>query len=95
MYQLDVKSAFLHGDLNEVVYVKQPLGYVRKGEEEKVYKLRKALYGLKQAPCAWYSKIEAYFVKEGFEWCNYEHTLFVKSEEEGKSSLIVSCTLMI
>lgn len=90
VYQLDVKSAFLHGELTEDVYVEQPLGYVRKGEEEKVYKLKKALYGLKQASRAWYSKIEAYFVKEGFERCNYEHTLFVKTEKGGKSILIVS-----
>ena len=67
VYQLDVKSAFLHGELKEDVYVEQPLRYIRKGEEEKVYKLNKALYGLKQAPRAWYSKIEAYFVNEGFE----------------------------
>jgi hypothetical protein len=64
VFQLDVKSAFLHGELLETVYVEQPLGYVKKGSESKVYKLHKALYGLKQAPRAWYSKIEQYFVKE-------------------------------
>ena len=90
VYQLDIKSAFLHGELKEDVYVEQPLGYIRKGEEEKVYKLKKALYGLKQAPRAWYSRIEAYFVNEGFEWCDYEHTLFVKTEKGGKRFLIVS-----
>ncbi|RDX74673.1 hypothetical protein CR513_45548, partial [Mucuna pruriens] len=56
----------------------QPCGYVQKGDEHKVYKLKKVLYGLKQAPRAWYSPIEAYFLKEGFEKCDYEHTLFVK-----------------
>ena len=55
----------------------------------KVYKLKKALYGLKQAPRAWYSHIEAYFMKEGFEKCEYEHTLFIKTRKEGKL-LIVS-----
>lgn len=90
VYQFDVKSAVLHGELNEDVYVEQPSGYVRKGEEQKVYKLRKALYGLKQAPRACYSRIEAYFLKEGFTRCNYEHTLFVKSGKEGKGILIVS-----
>uniref|UniRef100_A0A2N9EXA4 Integrase catalytic domain-containing protein n=1 Tax=Fagus sylvatica TaxID=28930 RepID=A0A2N9EXA4_FAGSY len=79
VFQLDVKSAFLHGELNEAVFVEQPQGYEKKGEEYKVYKLKKALYGLKQAPRAWYSRIEAYFVKEGFERCSCEHTLFIKT----------------
>lgn len=88
VYQFDVKSAFLHGELNEVVFVEQPRGYELKGEETKVYKLKKALYGLKQAPRAWYKKLESYFIKEGFERCPSEHTLFTKSEDE--NFLIVS-----
>jgi hypothetical protein len=72
-----VKSAFLHGELTENIYVEQPLGY-HNGDNNKVYKLRKALYGLRQAPRAWYSKIESYFGFEKFEKCPSEHTLFVK-----------------
>ena len=89
MYQLDVKSAFLYGKLNEAVFVEQPWGYEKKGEEHKVYRLKKALYGLKQAPRAWYSRIETYFVKEGFEQCCCEHTLFIKTGNGG-TILIVS-----
>ncbi|CAL2276266.1 unnamed protein product [Prunus armeniaca] len=89
VYQLDVKSAFLHGELNEDVFVEQPRGYEKKDSPNKVYKLKKALYGLKQAPRAWFSRIEAYFVNEGFEKCHSEHTLFVKVSKEGKI-LIVS-----
>ncbi|CAL2226198.1 unnamed protein product [Prunus armeniaca] len=89
IFQLDVKSAFLHGDLSEEVFVQQPQGYEKKGEEHKVYKLNKVLYGLKQAPRAWYSKIEAYFAKEGFEKCYCERTLFKKSKEGGK--LLIVC----
>jgi hypothetical protein len=89
VFQLDVKSAFLHGELKEVVFIEQPQRYKQKGKEEKVFKLKKALYGLKQAPQAWYSKIENYFLNEGFERCSYESTLFVKTEAGGKI-LIVS-----
>lgn len=81
--QLDVKSAFLHGILEEDVYVQQPTGYEVTGEEEKVCKLHKALYGLKQAPRAWYSRIEDYFTKEGFEKSQNEETLFLKSNKQG------------
>lgn len=88
LFQLDVKSAFLHGELKEEVYVEQPPGYVVKGAEKKVYRLRRALYGLKQAPRAWYSRIEAYFLKEGFEKCPYEHTLFLKKSSQGMFLLV-------
>ncbi|CAL1409822.1 unnamed protein product [Linum trigynum] len=88
IYQLDVKSAFLNGELSEEVYVEQPPGFVVAGEESKVYRLHKALYGLKQAPRAWYSRIESYFLKSGFERCSYEHTLFIKKSDAGV--LIVS-----
>ncbi|CAL1387753.1 unnamed protein product [Linum trigynum] len=88
VYQLDVKSAFLHGELTEEVYIEQPQGFEVKGEEQKVYKLKKALYGLKQAPRAWYSRIEAYFLKSGFERSDYEHTLFIK--KSGNDLLLVS-----
>ncbi|RVW40297.1 Retrovirus-related Pol polyprotein from transposon RE1 [Vitis vinifera] len=64
IHQLDVKSAFLHGELEEEVYIDQPPGYVKQGYENQVYKLKKALYGLKQAPRAWYSRIDAYFTEE-------------------------------
>ncbi|CAJ2658384.1 unnamed protein product [Trifolium pratense] len=86
--QLDVKSAFLHSELMEDVYVMQPLGYQR-GKSDEVYKLKKALYGLKQAPRAWYSKIESHFMTEKFEKCTHEATLFVKQGSNQKI-LIVS-----
>jgi hypothetical protein len=87
VFQLDVKSAFLHGELTEDIYVAQPLGYDN-GDRNQVYKLRKALYGLKQAPRAWYSKIEAYFLSENFEKCPYEHTLFIKSGDKDDILLV-------
>lgn len=88
VFQLDVKSAFLHGELIEDVYVEQPRGYEMKNQEEKVYKLSKALYGLKQAPRAWFSRIESYFKKEGFEKDESEQTLFTKINKQGKRLII-------
>ena len=89
VYQFDVKSAFLNGELQEEVFVEQPKGFIKKGEESKVLKLHKALYGLKQAPRAWYSKIDEFFTNNGFERSENEPTLYVKKEEGG--SFIVVC----
>lgn len=82
VYQMDVKSAFLNGYLEEEVYVEQPPGYEIVGQEDKVYKLKKALYGLKQAPRAWYSRIDSYFLQNGFNRCNSEPTLYTKMNEQ-------------
>ncbi|XP_076912370.1 uncharacterized protein LOC143570654 [Bidens hawaiensis] len=79
LFQMDGKSAFLHGKLEENVYVQQPLGYVVKGSENKIYKLVKALYGLKQAPRAWFNRIDAYFVNQGFEKSKVESCNAVKN----------------
>nr|KYP70017.1 Retrovirus-related Pol polyprotein from transposon TNT 1-94 [Cajanus cajan] len=79
IHQMDVKSAFLNGTLEEEVYVEQPAGYEVEEKEDKVYRLKKALYGLKQAPRAWYKKIDSYFVHNGFQRCPFEHTLYIKS----------------
>lgn len=57
VHHLDVKSAFLNGDLLEEVYVVQPEGFVKEKQNHKVYKLLKALYGLRQAPRAWYARL--------------------------------------
>ncbi|GKV40705.1 hypothetical protein SLEP1_g48314 [Rubroshorea leprosula] len=83
IFQMDVKSAFLNGSLEEEVYVQQPLGYVVKGEENKVLKLKKALYGLKQAPRAWNCRIDRYFQENGFVKCPYEYALYVKVSNGG------------
>lgn len=88
IFQLDVKSAFLHGKLIEEVFVDQPKGYEKKGEEHLVYKLHKALYGLKQAPRAWFSRIKTHFIKEGFQNCDSEQTLFIKRRNEGKIIIV-------
>ena len=66
VYQMDVKSAFMNGYLDEEVYVEQPQGYEFQGQEHKVYRLKNVLYGLKQAPRSWYSRIDSYLIENGF-----------------------------
>ena len=67
LYQIDVKSAFLNGPIQELVYVEQPLGFEDPKFPNHVYKLQKALYGLKQAPRAWYECLKEFLLKQGFE----------------------------
>jgi len=66
LHQMDVKNVFLHGDLQEEVYMEQPPSYVDQKHPNLVYRLKKALYGLKQAPRAWSDKIGQYLVRSGF-----------------------------
>jgi hypothetical protein len=78
VYQLDVKSVFLNGYLQEEIYIEQPRGFEVKGQEEKVYLLKKAFYGLKQAYRTWYSKIDEHLHKLGFVKSLSEAILYVK-----------------
>ncbi|GKA91417.1 retrovirus-related pol polyprotein from transposon TNT 1-94 [Tanacetum coccineum] len=66
LYQMDVKSAFLNGFINEEVYVAQPPGFIDFAKPNYVYKLKKALYGLKQAPKAWYDRLKAFLIKHNY-----------------------------
>ena len=67
LYQVDVKSVFLNGMLQEKVYVEQPKGFVDLYRPDDVYKLKRALYGLKQASRAWYDMLAAYLTEHGFK----------------------------
>ncbi|KAI5330224.1 hypothetical protein L3X38_029622 [Prunus dulcis] len=76
--QLDVKNVFLHGDLDEEVYMKQPQGFEDSSHPEYVCKLQKSLYGLKQAPKAWNAKFTGYLPSLGFKMSHSDPSLFVK-----------------
>nr|GEZ06297.1 hypothetical protein [Tanacetum cinerariifolium] len=80
-------STFLNGDLNEVVYVSQPDGFVDLEYPSHVYRLKKALYGLKQAPCAWYDKLSLFLISSGFSKGVVDPTLFTR--KTGKHYLLV------
>nr|GEV72610.1 retrovirus-related Pol polyprotein from transposon TNT 1-94 [Tanacetum cinerariifolium] len=77
VYQMDVKTAFLNGNLREGVYVNQPDGFVDQDNPNHVYKLKKDLYGLKQAPRAWYNMLSSFFISQDFSKGSVDPTLFI------------------
>ena len=79
LQQLDVKTTFLHGDLEEDICMIQPEWFIIQGQENLVYKLRKSLYGLKQAPRQWYKKFDSFMHRIGFKRCEADHCCYVKS----------------
>ncbi|GJS28122.1 retrovirus-related pol polyprotein from transposon TNT 1-94 [Tanacetum coccineum] len=80
LFQMDVKSAFLNGFINEEVYVAQPPGFIDFEKPDHVYKLKKALYGLKQAPKAWYDRLKAFLIKHEYKIGMVDNTLFTKKK---------------
>ncbi|GJT83709.1 putative ribonuclease H-like domain-containing protein [Tanacetum coccineum] len=81
VYQMDVKSAFLYGTIEEEVYVCQPPGFEDPQFPNKVYKVDKALYGLHQAPRAWYETLSTYLIENGFRRGIIDKTLFIKKDK--------------
>ncbi|GJZ20718.1 putative ribonuclease H-like domain-containing protein, partial [Tanacetum coccineum] len=82
VYQMDVKSAFLYGTIDEEVYVSQPPGFVDPDHPNKVYKVVKALYGLHQAPRAWYATLSTFLEKHGYKRGTIDKTLFIKRDKK-------------
>ena len=87
LYQMDVKSAFLNGMLQEEVYVEQPKAFIDPHRQDDVYKLKRALYGLKQAPRAWYDRLTTYLTEHGFKRGSVDTTLFIRND---KNSFVVA-----
>nr|GEU65272.1 retrovirus-related Pol polyprotein from transposon TNT 1-94 [Tanacetum cinerariifolium] len=77
VYQMDVKTMFLNGNLREEVYVSQPDGFVDPDNPNHVYKLKKALYGLKQAPRAWYDMLSSFLISQDFSKGSVDLKLFI------------------
>ncbi|GJT49165.1 retrovirus-related pol polyprotein from transposon TNT 1-94 [Tanacetum coccineum] len=81
LFQMDVKSAFLNGFINEEVYMAQPPGFIDFAKPNHVYRLKKALYGLKQAPKAWYDRLKAFLIKHDYTMGMIDNTLFTKKKD--------------
>ncbi|GJT33134.1 retrovirus-related pol polyprotein from transposon TNT 1-94 [Tanacetum coccineum] len=87
IYQMDVKMAFLNGELKEEVYVSQPKGFVDQDNPSHVYKLKKGLYSLKQAPHAWYDMLSSFLILQHFSKAAVDPTLFIR--KAGNDLLLV------
>ena len=83
IHQMDVKTAFLNGELQEEIYMEQPEGFVLKGHENKVCKLIKSLYGLKQAPKQWHEKFDHVIVQNGFKIHESDKCVYSKFNQKG------------
>nr|GEV04078.1 zinc finger, CCHC-type [Tanacetum cinerariifolium] len=88
IHQMDVKTAFLNGDLDEEVYMKQPEGFVMPSNEHKVCKLVKSLYGLKQAPKQWHQKFDEVVLSSGFHLNQSDKCVYSKFDDSGKGVII-------
>nr|KYP37079.1 Retrovirus-related Pol polyprotein from transposon TNT 1-94 [Cajanus cajan] len=89
LHRLDVKNVFLHGNLEEEVYMETPPGFEVQNERNKVCLLKKALYGLKQSPRAWFGRFTKAMVSLGYRQSQGDHTLFIKHSSTGKLTLLL------
>ena len=83
VHQMDVKTAFLNGDIDEEIYMEQPEGFVVPGQERKVCKLVKSIYGLKQAPMKWHEKFDQVVLPNGFKTNECDSCVYYKDDENG------------
>ena len=95
LYQFDVKNAFLHGSIEEEVYMEPPPGYSHDFKDGEGCKLKKALYGLKQSPRAWFGRFTKAMKKFGYRQSNSDHTLFIKRANQKITCLIIYVDDMI
>ena len=89
LYQMDVKNAFLQGELEEEVYLIQPPGFESRVHPNVVCRLKKPLYGLKQAPRAWHSKITQYLHQIGFRMSKSDTSLYIRHESDNPIVIIL------
>lgn len=86
--QLDVKTVFLHGDLEEEIYMQQSEGFEKEGMKNHVCRLKKSLYGLKQSPQQWYKRFDSFMVTRGYKRCEYDCCVYFKIVDDGSLVLL-------
>ena len=89
LYKLDIKNAFLHGDLAKEVYMEQPPGFVAQGKSGLVCRLRHSLYGLKQSPRAWFSQFSSMVQEFGMTWSTANHSVFYHQTSSGQCIYLI------
>ena len=87
--QLDVKTAFLHGELDEEIYMTQPDGFQEPGKEDYVCRLKKSLYGLKQSPRQWYKKFDSYMIEIGYTRSPYDSCVYYNKVRDGSRIYLI------
>ena len=87
--QIDVKTAFLHRELEETIYMSQPEGSIKKGDENKVCLLKKSLYGLKHLPRQWYKRFDSFMLSNSFKRSNYDCYVYMKDVKNVKDEKVV------
>jgi hypothetical protein len=86
---MDIKTAFLYGKLNEEIYMEQPEGFTKRGQENQVCRLKKAIYGLKQASHTWNEKLRITLLEQGFKRMRSNAGVYIYSHDHAEVNLIV------
>ena len=81
LHQMDITTAFLHGDLEEEVYMKQPEGFVAQGQENLVCRLKKSIYGLKQSPRCWNQALDTQLKAMGFKQSSNDPCIYISTTD--------------
>eukprot|EP00253_Pinus_taeda_P013798 PITA_13798 len=85
----DVKTVFLRGELEEEIYMEQLEGFIEKGKEGLVCRLKKSIYGLKQAPRQWYKKFDSFMLEQGFQRLEANHCVYIMRYDQGKYIILL------
>jgi len=89
LFQLDIKNSFLHGDLEEEIYMEEPHGFLGQGGRSLVCKLQKSIYGLKQSPRAWFGRFSKVLQQFGMTRCESDHIVFLKCSSSNQYIYLV------